>query len=397
MDTVMVGGYQLIAQFTDVYFVNDNEGWVTVLNRVYDKSDSAVILHTMDGGETWDVQDVPDDCSTIWMLDNTTGYVGTFNGRIFKTTDGGENWLFHGITGGLVMDISFPPNSDIGYAMVDNSSYLFKIKPDTLERVIYIGANFWKSISCISENEVWFIGGASTLYYDGVNLEYSSASSGGHFACILFENASLGWVCGSVHIEGYDADMDSWVALNILDSPIADMTNIGEDHLWAIDYQGMIHITSNADEFERLENGNPLVNVEWELYDDLVGEVDLRSIHAPSVNAVYAVGHDNTIIKYAEVHGIDESVSQLDFTIYPNPCSDKIQISNFKFQNNSTPNTQPSTLELIDLHGRVVYEDETGRMGEEEVSVDVSHLKSGLYLLKLQTEDAIGVRKIIIQ
>jgi len=35
MDTVMVGGYQLIAQFTDVYFVNDNEGWVTVLNRFY--------------------------------------------------------------------------------------------------------------------------------------------------------------------------------------------------------------------------------------------------------------------------------------------------------------------------------------------------------------------------
>jgi len=93
--------------------------------------------------------------------------------------------------------------------------------------------------------------------------------------------------------------------------------------------------------------------------------------------------------------GIGEATQLLEFEIYPNPCSDKIQITNSKIQNNSTPNTQPSTLEIIDLHGRVVYEKESSGIREYEIVVDVSHLPAGLYLLKMQTEDAVGVRKII--
>ena len=92
-----------------------------------------------------------------------------------------------------------------------------------------------------------------------------------------------------------------------------------------------------------------------------------------------------------------KEIKEQDFSVYPNPCYGKIQITNSKIQNNLKFKTQNSKLEILDLHGKVAYEEEIGRRGEEEISVDVSHLPAGLYLVKLQTGDAVGVRKIIIQ
>ncbi|PKN97207.1 MAG: hypothetical protein CVU43_17585 [Chloroflexi bacterium HGW-Chloroflexi-5] len=85
-DTVLKGGSRYIADFKDVFFIDDNEGWVTTSNGA---EFDAVILHTLDGGETWDIQTPPSKCSPIWMLDKNTGYAGSGDGFIYKTTDGG--------------------------------------------------------------------------------------------------------------------------------------------------------------------------------------------------------------------------------------------------------------------------------------------------------------------
>jgi hypothetical protein len=52
-DTVVKGNSRYIAQFHDVFFIDDNEGWVTTENGA---AFDAVILHTIDGGETWELQ-----------------------------------------------------------------------------------------------------------------------------------------------------------------------------------------------------------------------------------------------------------------------------------------------------------------------------------------------------
>jgi hypothetical protein len=94
---------------------------------------------------------------------------------------------------------------------------------------------------------------------------------------------------------------------------------------------------------------------------------------------------------------IVEQKTELEFDVYPNPCSGKIQITNYKIQTNSKLQNSKTKIEIIDLFGKVAYEEEIVSRGEAEISVDVGHLPAGLYLVKLQTEEAVGVRKIIIK
>ena len=59
--------------------------------------------------------------------------------------------------------------------------------------------------------------------------------------------------------------------------------------------------------------------------------------------------------------------------------------------------TRHSELIVLDIAGRVVCEFENSGVRESEIIVDVGQLPPGLYLVKLQTEDGVGVRKIIKQ
>jgi len=71
--------------FNDVYFINENEGWVV---------GSEFILHTEDSGNTWDVKTITYyiGLNSVYFINQDIGWVvGTYN-RIYKTTNGGNNW-----------------------------------------------------------------------------------------------------------------------------------------------------------------------------------------------------------------------------------------------------------------------------------------------------------------
>jgi len=71
-----------------VSFVDDKEGWAV--------GHLGVVLHTVDGGETWTMQ--RDDLSsdrplfTVWFKDSKLGFAGGLWGLLLKTTNGGNSW-----------------------------------------------------------------------------------------------------------------------------------------------------------------------------------------------------------------------------------------------------------------------------------------------------------------
>ena len=71
-----------------VSFANDKEGWAV--------GHLGVVLHTVDGGETWGMQ--RDDLSsdrplfTVWFRGNALGFAGGLWGLLLKTTNGGTSW-----------------------------------------------------------------------------------------------------------------------------------------------------------------------------------------------------------------------------------------------------------------------------------------------------------------
>ncbi len=69
-----------------IIFINSNEGWIC--------GDLGKVMHTLDGGQTWNIQTTPypDHYSKIEMIDGSTGYMTSHTGQIVSTNDGGT-WL----------------------------------------------------------------------------------------------------------------------------------------------------------------------------------------------------------------------------------------------------------------------------------------------------------------
>lgn len=480
-----INGYYC-PNLSDVYFLDENEGWITSSQDIY---------HTTDGGQTFDEQLLPlegDYASAIFMLNEDLGYAGSSGGWVYKTVNGGIDWAIHGLTGSWISDIDFPPDSDIGYSTGDNGSF-WQINPDGVSKIETGLDEGLQGVSSLSNTNTYYVGSTPRLFhYDG-NESTLCCMPGGAVGSIYFHNDTMGWAamvatgigglhgvglynCGTLHEFSEDWD----ISLVDLHSPN------GKD-LWLVGMPGAIIYSPNANDFSFVwpdqynntvwsrqakdlsrewltsvhfttttcgyiagnngtllkyttlpgaplgadilgvsfpgQYGKEVINTtDRKVYVEVVDSIDITNlvpeiyvsaeaiIDPPSGTAkdftnpvTYTVtSSDNTIktwtISVTKVFGIDDYNNQRKetfFSIYPNPCSDKIQISKIKYQRNSKPKTQHSKLEILDLQGRVVHEKEMGSMGEGEIVVDVSHLPAGLYLVKLQTEDAVGVQKLI--
>ncbi len=73
--------------FWSIFFIDDNEGWAVGWST---------ILHTTDAGQTWEKQikpSYPADMTDVFFINHDTGWiVGTYK-FILKTTDGGNTWV----------------------------------------------------------------------------------------------------------------------------------------------------------------------------------------------------------------------------------------------------------------------------------------------------------------
>lgn len=95
-----------------------------------------------------------------------------------------------------------------------------------------------------------------------------------------------------------------------------------------------------------------------------------------------------TIIVNSEISSVNE-LNENMISIYPNPNNGQ-----FKVQLNIN---QPTFIELFSISGQSVGKDTYLEGGENQVSLDYSNLKKGLYLLKVTGRGVNCTKKIIIQ
>ena len=72
----------------DFFFLTDDEGWAIT------EGSTTNIFHTIDGGDSWEYVDtgISGGKSSIFFLDDMTGWIGTLTGSVFRTIDGGATW-----------------------------------------------------------------------------------------------------------------------------------------------------------------------------------------------------------------------------------------------------------------------------------------------------------------
>jgi photosystem II stability/assembly factor-like uncharacterized protein len=351
---------------SDVFFVSDDEGWIT-------SSFHAEIYHTTDGGETFEIQSTQYPTIAIKMLDSVNGYSGY--SRIYMTTDGGKNWIAIDYT--PLLDLDFVTTSQ-GYASGDHGT-VFSITPEGATNLNCQSNSTLSGISAPSVNNVWVCGGNRIYYYNGIDFTNQIAPSG-TFNDIHFINNQLGWVVGDGGVIGHTTDGGAnWITQTNPDTSNRSFYKVfflNASNGWAVGFNGIILHTTNG--------GNT-----WTIEGVGLTSAFLRGVYFTSSTNGYVVGNGKTLMKYTQVSGIaDHGLEELDFEIYPNPCQNefiiKVRISDIGYQISDIITLAGNTVKSIKLQG-------------QRNIIDVSDLPAGIYLIKLQTEDAVGVQKFIIQ
>jgi photosystem II stability/assembly factor-like uncharacterized protein len=76
----------------DIFFLNERLGWA-ISNDYY--TFGTIIMKTTNGGTNWQFTRYPDTTlilNTIYYVDSLHGYLGGYDGTILKTTDAGSSW-----------------------------------------------------------------------------------------------------------------------------------------------------------------------------------------------------------------------------------------------------------------------------------------------------------------
>jgi hypothetical protein len=96
----------------------------------------------------------------------------------------------------------------------------------------------------------------------------------------------------------------------------------------------------------------------------------------------------------AEPTGISERLKQeMNFSVFPNPAKDLVSIS---FENKQVGEVE---MELFDLQGKLVQpvSKERYEAGLNQINMDLKGLQSGVYLLKVQTDNGSFVHKLWVE
>ena len=99
----------------------------------------------------------------------------------------------------------------------------------------------------------------------------------------------------------------------------------------------------------------------------------------------------NTTFSIAAPTGVNETETQFEsLEVYPNPATNNVNI------NFSLKEQKNVKVELFDLSGQTIFQDEYNDIRDKQTTLDLSMLASGTYLLKFGLPDGNTFRKIIV-
>jgi photosystem II stability/assembly factor-like uncharacterized protein len=192
--------------FNSVDFINENEGWAVGGSGI--SQEEGVIMHTINGGQTWVKQTNPiiESIDKVFFLDENNGWIVSNDwwGQIAHTTNGGQDWIKQtNPTINPIIDVFFI-NPQIGWAVGMDSTILRTINGgQTWQRVDLTVSNNWyfRSVFFIDELRGWVVGiyGVIMLTNDGgVTWQEIVPGNGETLQSVFFIDALNGWAVGDV-------------------------------------------------------------------------------------------------------------------------------------------------------------------------------------------------------
>ncbi|MBN1633093.1 MAG: T9SS type A sorting domain-containing protein [Ignavibacteria bacterium] len=349
---------------SSIFFIDNNTGFIAGQNP------SGIIMKTTNGGFNWikQAEGFATCFYTVFFLDHNTGYAGGRWETVVKTTNGGNNWISKpGTLTGHIRDIYFL-NADTGFAVV-HANTINKTTNGGDNWIQYYGnGHIFYRITFVNNNTGYLCSersGYSFVYKTtntGENWMYSDSIQARFFS-IYFLNLNAGYACG-----------DDWVYKT---------TDAGIN--WIMQTPSSIYHSWN-------------------------------SIYFLNENTGFIAGNNGVIMK--TTNGGNVFVKNISTEIpsafsleqnYPNPFN---AVTRIKFKVTSEGDRSQKTgvslggrsqktgvrLKVYDLNGREIRTlvNERLEAGVYEVRFDSGDLPSGIYFYRMQTENFISTKKLIL-
>ncbi|NRA13680.1 MAG: hypothetical protein HRT57_17200 [Crocinitomicaceae bacterium] len=323
---------------TILHVVNPSGGWmykVEVIdsNSIYCTNRSPIFYKTNDAGNTWDTIHFPTVSTVatdaIHFMNTDTGLVSNWYGEIFKTTDAGLNW-------NIVYNSALPfyPITDIS-CPTDSTCYACTIgSPSILKSVD--GGDSWN----FSPSSTMVLGLASSIFAINEDIIIAIASSSTIYKSI---DAGITWDSIATPVttglqDVYFYDNIGFIVGN--NEAILKTQDYGET--WSID--NYVSTSTEVINAVHMINGTTAIAVS-----------DLGS--------VYRLGNFNSVIEL--------SSSNNDFSVYPNPYTNTINVS--------FTSTQNGSIFINDLLGRKIKKIEI--VNQKEFAIDLRSARPGIILI----------------
>jgi photosystem II stability/assembly factor-like uncharacterized protein len=373
------------AKLNSIFFISENNGWA---------AGKDIVLITTDGGNSWTQNQLVGINNSIHFVNIYSGWVCNSEGKIFKTSDGGFNWIMkHSEPGKEITSITFY-DENFGIASGYNRTIL--VTSDGGENWVSTLNDSYDHLlkSYIYSAGLMFVIGSNGLVYrstdDGQNWDSLNVGMPNALYGISFISSTTGFVfgCCGAYFKTTDGG-NTWQNHNyitpgdIIYSSSFVNANIG----WAVGELGWLLKTTDSGE-TWFENG-PETSEEF------------RSVFFVNEEVGFIAGSNGTILKTVNGGGTSTSVSENGelnpgaFQLsqnYPNPFNPNT------FIGYQLPVSGNVTLKVYNLLGEdvAILVNEYKPAGSYEFEFDASALSSGIYYYRLITESFTETKKMIL-
>ncbi len=382
----------------DIFFIDELTGWAV--------GDSGTIIHTIDGGETWTIQETPTDSSLyrVEFTDSNTGYSISRKYRgtsvILSTKDGGSNWTSQVLGDSIELRGMYFLNSDTGWVCGRKDTLIDSNLGHSLIYKTTDGGNNWEKIDQVF--------------------------GGSYVNDLVFTDINNGWIFETSYMDNFNTSTvkrtydggSTWIRVGETTAATYNMKIVTPDTIWAsgfysheVSVDGGVTWTS----FSRGHDIAPISGTEawfisfWRFcFTEDIGNsyqiihsgipVILSSISTFEKNRVWVAGNNGYIAHYNKdlVTSIEDTDNLPDrFELnqnFPNPFN---PVTTIRYQ---LPEAVDVTIVVYNIMGQEVAQlvNTPIQAGSHSVKWDASRFASGTYLYKITAGSFTATKRMVV-
>lgn len=377
-----------------IQFLNLNTGWLV------HPSKKDTVFKTTDSGLNWVGHRTVDTnkLSGLFFLNNNTGWVAGYRGKIAKTTDGGVSWVLQnsGIQSWLNAVQFYDANTGFAVGSKDSNRVILRTTNGGSNWQVLVRNNQARlySVAILSANMIYCVGDSGVvLFSSNAGNSWGNQSSGtiSTLRDVIFKiygPNTIGWIAGKNGLLLTTTNGGTnWISrsFNSVNFYGIDFGSIDTGY---VSGRGRIYKTINSG-LNWLQQTTPV--------QDTVNIKDIFCINSQNVWAVPWSGQLIYTTNGGGPVGIQPISNQVPsgFSLaqnYPNPFNPNTKI---RF---SIPKYSFAKLIIYDITGRVmaILVNEQLKPGVYEVNWDASHRASGVYYYKLEADSYSETKRMVL-